>query len=179
MTATCTRVLAILLSHSSSSKWFHSLMTKPDYDVMGKSLHFPDEQIDKNGKSTLSSKTFKTALLTQIRSAIDDPRLRISALQLFRKTLLLREREANLQVAEHAALVYQCVDEIGILLLYHGNHQKVTGLCCNIYVDFLMLYPMTDKVQQKRIAFLIRNLSYNSFEGRRAMLSVIYELAVS
>lgn len=151
-------------------------MTKSHYDAAGKRLQVLDT---KSKKKERISNSFKTALLTQVRFSLDDSRLRLSALQLFQKVILLREREANLQVSEHAALVYQCVDEIGTILLHHGGDQKLVGVCCSIYVEFLMSYPMTEKIQQKRVAFLIRNLTFQSFEGRRAMLAVIHELAVS
>lgn len=165
ITATCTRVLNILLSRSSSASWFHSLLS-------------PDEGAFSNYKEE-TDRTFKDALLTQIRSSVEDPQLRLSALQLFRQIILLRERDSNLLVAEHADLVYRCVDEVATVLLHQGNQQKLAGLCCRIYVDFLMIYPMTNKVQQKRILFVVRNLSHGSVEGRRAMLSIVYELAVS
>lgn len=188
MTATCTRVLAVLLTDPESTEWFNNVIHPDDVQQQSQRSSQVEDHHRPVKSSTFSNKKqnkseetkiFKTALLTQIRASLDDPRLRLSALHLMRRVILLREKHANLQVAEHAGLIYQCIDEVGILLVQQASQPKLVGLCCGIYVDFLMNYPMTEKVQQKRVALLIRNLSFPSFVGRRSALSVLHELAVS
>lgn len=167
--AVCTRVLsAALLLDTGAAAWFHRLVED------GNVLQQPGKTQTKK-----DPQTFKTALLMQIRASLDDPRLRISALQLFRSVILLKDKHKTLQDAEHSALVYQCVDEIAVMLVQHsGGLPKLITLCGSIYVDFLMRYPMPERIQKKRINFLVRNLVHVSYYSRQAVLSVIYELLV-
>jgi hypothetical protein len=155
----CVRLMAALLTQTCSSNWFLRAV-KAD--------------------SKTGARTFHSVLLSQIRVSLEDIRTRIPALQLFKQVLLLRDKNDLLQEPENCALVYQCVDEIGIILVqYTAGVTKLINLCSSVYVDFLLNYPMAERIQKKRVNFLVSNLDHHLYQSRQAVLSTLYNLVVS
>ncbi|XP_053991688.1 uncharacterized protein LOC128883401 [Hylaeus volcanicus] len=152
----CVRLMAALLTQTSSSQWFLRAV-KAD--------------------SKSGARTFHSVLLSQIRVALEDTRTRIPALQLFKHILLLRDKNNVLQEPENCALIYQCVDEVGIILVQStAGVTKLINLCSSVYVDFLLNYPMAERIQKKRINFLVSNLNHHLYQSRQAVLSTLYNL---
>lgn len=151
---------------------------------------------------------FKEALLAQVLHALEDSQLRLCGLMLFKGVVLPHYREAAVAAvageAEKAGQqrgdkrkkkekggladcsllheVYKGVNTIGRLMIQEagGDNEgrRLAAICADVYVHFLLNYPMTEKLQQRRVLFLLRNLQYPAAEGRRSVLNCVHKVLV-
>jgi len=175
--ATCTQLLSALLGNKQSVEWFKPLgEEKVELSLVGKDGEpivesapvapgVPKQSNRKAAAASLAQSSFFDALVTQIRTALDQPALQPSALQLLRR-VLLRNRVLT-------AAVYQCIDAVGEVLIT-AQEKRLANQCAQIYVDFMLDYPHEQKAIQERIAHLVRNLGYVEEGGRRAVLNCLY-----
>lgn len=175
MLATSTRLLSALLNNKQSVDWFKTLgeekveLKNMDEDTRLRHRLPEPSKVKKGAAAEFAQSNFFDALVTHIRSALDQPALQPSALQLLRR-VLLRNRMLS-------AAVYQCVDAVGDVMIVSAG-QKTAQQCAQIYVDFMLDYPHEPKALQQRLAFLVRNLGYAEETGRHAVLNCLY-LAVT
>merc|ERR1712151_125449 len=80
----------------------------------------------KGAAAALAQTSFFDALVTQIRTALDQPALQPSALQLLRR-VLLRNRVLT-------SAVYECIDAVGEVLIT-AQEKRIATQCAQIYVD--------------------------------------------
>jgi hypothetical protein len=182
--ASCTRLLSALLNNKQSVEWFMPLAEQPT-DMPA--VHFEEPEEDETGTphkrveemwtskkrkaaaASLGKSTFFDALVLHIMSALDQPVLQSSALQLLRR-VLLRNRVLT-------ASVYQCIDAVGEVMIT-GADKRVAQVCGQIYVDFMLDYPHEERGIQQRLGTLARNLGYAEDGGRRAVLNCLYLVVV-
>eukprot|EP00397_Hematodinium_sp_SG-2012_P000138 GEMP01000138.1.p1 GENE.GEMP01000138.1~~GEMP01000138.1.p1 ORF type:complete len:2984 (+),score=778.20 GEMP01000138.1:39-8990(+) len=169
----CSRLLTGLLHRDSSRSWFTELS-----QTSMRKLEGLDEEnsLSKREERRLNkeSTTFFDALLAQICVALDHKKLQPSALALLQKVILKR----NILRAS----VYDCVDVVGELMVKSGSHssdESIPKLCASIYVDFLLDYPHDTDGLDKRIGFLINNLTYSEEGGRRAVLNALHNVVTT
>ena len=117
-------------------------------------------------------------MCVQIQVSLSDVRLQSSALQLFRRVLLLKHKDETLKSFGLASQVYQCVDRVAELLV-QTHDKSVAAVCSKIYVEFVLTFPMSNKVQSFRVNHLIKSLSYPQPQGRQNVLNALHALLVS
>jgi len=117
--ATSTQLLSALLGNAQSVEWFKPLgaetvtlstLSAPVPVEEEKSAAAPSRRKERKATAAadaLVRSNFFDALVTQIRTALDQPALQPSALQLLRR-VLLRNRVLT-------AAVYQCIDAVDVL----------------------------------------------------------------
>ncbi|KEP62976.1 UNVERIFIED_CONTAM: hypothetical protein HHA_216210 [Hammondia hammondi] len=78
--------------------------------------------------------------------------------------------------------VYRGVDTIVRLMIQEAGEdaegRRLAAICGDIYSHFLLNFPMTEKTQQYRILFLIKNLHYSAPDGRRAVLNCLHKVLI-
>ncbi|EPR58648.1 hypothetical protein TGGT1_216210 [Toxoplasma gondii GT1] len=78
--------------------------------------------------------------------------------------------------------VYRGVDTIVRLMIQEAGEdaegRRLAAVCGDIYSHFLLNFPMTEKTQQYRILFLIKNLHYSAPDGRRAVLNCLHKVLI-
>ncbi|PHJ25811.1 down-regulated in metastasis protein [Cystoisospora suis] len=150
---------------------------------------------------------FKEALLAQVLHALEDHRLRLCGLMLFKGVVLPHYREAAAaavigqpkkssqqngvkkkkekgSLADCSLLheVYKGVNTIARLMIQEAGEdnesRRLAAVCADVYVHFLLNFPMTEKIQQRRVLFLLRNMEYPTAEGRRAVLNCVHKVLV-
>uniref|UniRef100_A0A0G4GBF3 Uncharacterized protein n=1 Tax=Chromera velia CCMP2878 TaxID=1169474 RepID=A0A0G4GBF3_9ALVE len=200
----CTKLLAALLVRPSSSVWFDAAMVKAhhvDEDTIDKDGNWAlkgrgtaggalerfyakereEKRVAREKKfkeeATTGKKTFQEALLAQVSTSLDDRRLQDSALHLFRRVILAKQKQEGLTDASAATEMYKIADRVGELLVISSEPQ-ITSLCGNIYVDFVLKFPMTPKVQTLRVAQLVKNLGFKEETGRRSVLNCLHHLVM-
>lgn len=73
--------------------------------------------------------------------------------------------------------VYDLMETIGVNLV-QGHSETARASCGQLYLQFLLDYPLGEKRLHKHIDFLMKNLSYEFEEGRVATLNCLYALLV-
>eukprot|EP00928_Gymnodinium_smaydae_P001886 TRINITY_DN10671_c3_g1_i1.p1 TRINITY_DN10671_c3_g1~~TRINITY_DN10671_c3_g1_i1.p1 ORF type:complete len:955 (+),score=232.42 TRINITY_DN10671_c3_g1_i1:389-3253(+) len=178
--ATSTRLLSALLNNRQSVEWFKPLgeerVALPQLGKDGEAGE--DTRFNRDALATskrrkaaadsLSQSNFFDALVTHIRTALDQPQMQSSALQLLRR-VLLRNRMLS-------AAVYQCMDSVGEIMIASAD-KRAAQQCAQIYVDFMLDYPHEPKAMQGRLSMLVRNLGYAEESGRQAALNCLYLVA--
>jgi U3 small nucleolar RNA-associated protein 20 len=71
--------------------------------------------------------------------------------------------------------IYELMDQIGELLVT-SHSSNVRELSRQTLLIFLMEYPLTARVLQQRVAFLIKNLSYTHEYGRHSAVTMLHSL---
>ncbi|PFH34900.1 hypothetical protein BESB_069330 [Besnoitia besnoiti] len=78
--------------------------------------------------------------------------------------------------------VYRGIDTIIRLMIQEAGEdaegRRLAAICGDIYLHFLLNFPMTEKTQQYRVLFLLKNLSYSAPEGRRAVLNCVHKILI-
>ncbi|OEH76938.1 hypothetical protein cyc_08231 [Cyclospora cayetanensis] len=71
-------------------------------------------------------------------------------------------------------LVYECVDRVARVMVQHATasalSRKLSNICADVYVSFLLNFPMTPKLQQRRVFFLFQQQKFSDVYGRRAAI---------
>lgn len=84
--------------------------------------------------------------------------------------------------AELLPRVYDCVDRVGKVMVQFAASstagRKLTAVCAEVYVSFLLNFPMTPRTQQQRVFFLLQQQKYPEAEGRRAALTALQKVLV-
>ncbi|POM82205.1 hypothetical protein CmeUKMEL1_01230 [Cryptosporidium meleagridis] len=154
---------------SSSMKLFVALLIRPKSVEWFNGLFF-----DRSMKKTT---LFYTNILKQLHITINDNRLRITSLQLLRQIILYGKDQVTVS-SDSLGSLYSLVDSVlPLIVQYSGMEPKIVAMGCNIYVDLLLYYPMSEKSQRQRISVLLGNLpDYPTSEGRQALLTAIRAL---
>ncbi|OLQ18672.1 hypothetical protein ChUKH1_00945 [Cryptosporidium hominis] len=154
---------------SSSMKLFVALLIRPKSVEWFNGLFFDHSM----KKTTL----FYTNILKQLHITINDNRLRITSLQLLRQIILYGKDQVTVS-SDSLGSLYSLVDSVlPLIVQYSGMEPKIVAMGCNIYVDLLLYYPMSEKSQRQRISVLLGNLpDYPTSEGRQALLTAIHTL---
>ena len=71
--------------------------------------------------------------------------------------------------------IYDLVDIIGDKMITHSN-KSTRIICSNIFITFLIDYPLEEKRVEQHVHHLIKNLTYVGKEGRLTVLEVIEKL---
>ncbi|OII74749.1 uncharacterized protein cubi_00302 [Cryptosporidium ubiquitum] len=154
---------------SSSMKLFVALLIRPKSIGWFNQLFF--------GHGLKKTTMFYTNVLKQLHITINDNRLRITSLQLLRQIILYGKNQVTVS-SDSLGSLYSLVDSIlPLIVQYSSMEPKIVALGCNIYVDLLLYYPMSEKSQRQRISVLLENLpEYPTSEGRQALLTAIHTL---
>ncbi|CDJ45991.1 hypothetical protein, conserved [Eimeria brunetti] len=82
--------------------------------------------------------------------------------------------------AELLPLVYECVDRVARVMVQHATFsavsQKLSSICADVYVSFLLNFPMTPRLQQRRIFFLLQQQKFSDVYGRRAAIAALHKV---
>ncbi|KAL8442526.1 hypothetical protein Emag_006399 [Eimeria magna] len=82
--------------------------------------------------------------------------------------------------AELLPLVYECVDRVARVMVQHATlspvSKKLSSICADVYVSFLLNFPMTPKLQQRRVFFLFQQQKFSDVAGRRAAISALHKV---
>ncbi|KAH8740477.1 hypothetical protein FG386_002989 [Cryptosporidium ryanae] len=153
----------------SSIKLFVALLIRPKSQEWFNGL-FYDESLKK-------MTPYYTSILKQLHITINDNRLRITSLQLLRQIILYGKDQIKLS-SESLGSLYSLVDYIlPIVVQYSSSEPRIASIGCNLYVEFLLYYPMSERSQRQRISILLENLAeYPTSEGRRTLLAAIHTL---
>lgn len=85
--------------------------------------------------------------------------------------------------ADLLPLVYECVDRVARVMVQHATSsalsQKLSNICADAYVSFLLNFPMTPKLQQRRVFFLFQQQKFSDVYGRRAAIAALHKVVVS
>lgn len=85
--------------------------------------------------------------------------------------------------AELLPLVYECVDRVARVMVQHATFsavsQKLSTICADVYVSFLLNFPMTPRLQQRRVFFLFQQQKFSDLYGRRAAIAALHKVVVS
>lgn len=80
-------------------------------------------------------------------------------------------------------LVYECVDRVARVMVQQATSspvsRKLSAICADVYVSFLLNFPMTQKLQQRRIFFLLQQQKFSDVYGRRAAILALQKVVVS
>ncbi|KAH8584804.1 multidomain with a conserved eukaryotic domain [Cryptosporidium sp. chipmunk genotype I] len=154
---------------SSSMKLFVALLIRPKSAEWFNGLFF--------GHSLKKTTLFYTNILKQLHITINDNRLRITSLQLLRQIILYGKDQVTLS-SDSLGSLYSLVDSVlPLIVQYSSMEPKIVTMGCDIYVDLLLYYPMSEKSQKQRISVLLENLpEYPTSEGRQALLTAIHTL---
>lgn len=154
---------------SSSMKLFAALLIRPKSASWFDGLLF--------GQGSRKTTVFYTNLLKQLHITINDNRLRVTSLQLLRQVILYGKQHVTLS-SDSLGSLYSLVDSVlPLIVQYSSMEPRIVSLGCNIYVDLLLFYPMSEGSQRRRISVLLENLpEYPTSEGRQALLTAIHTL---
>ncbi|KAL8433548.1 hypothetical protein ACSSS7_003839 [Eimeria intestinalis] len=82
--------------------------------------------------------------------------------------------------AELLPLVYECVDRVARVMVQHATSspvsKKLSNICADVYVSFLLNFPMTPKLQQRRVFFLLQQQKFLDIAGRRAAIGALHKV---
>ncbi|KAL8453113.1 hypothetical protein Emed_000983 [Eimeria media] len=82
--------------------------------------------------------------------------------------------------AELLPLVYECVDRVARVMVQHATSspvsKKLSNICADVYVSFLLNFPMTPKLQQRRVFFLFQQQKFSDVAGRRAAIGALHKV---
>ncbi|KAF8817927.1 hypothetical protein IE077_002752, partial [Cardiosporidium cionae] len=152
----CSKLMGALILKQGTTEWFTSLIQR-------------EAQTHTEGPPS-----FIIAFLTHLHHSLDDIQLQRSSVRLFRKVILLRYKKQTLESAQLTELLYACINEISKMMITRASEDMpLAKQCALVYVEFLLHYPMTEKIQRFRIAFLLEQLNYPHKEGRLAALHAL------
>ncbi|KAK6587945.1 hypothetical protein RS030_81427 [Cryptosporidium xiaoi] len=154
---------------SSSMKLFVALLIRPKSIEWFNSL-FYDKSLNK-------ITPYYANILKQLHITINDNRLRITSLQLLRQIVLYGKDQIKLS-SESLGSLYSLIDYVlPIIVQYSASEPRIVSIGCNLYIEFLLYYPMSERSQKQRISILLENLpEYPTSEGRKTLLIAIHTL---
>ncbi|KAF7457608.1 Armadillo-type fold/WD40 repeat containing protein [Cryptosporidium felis] len=154
---------------SSSMKLFVALLIRPKSIGWFNGLFF--------NQDLKKITPFYSNVLKQLHVTINDNRLRVTSLQLLRQIILYGKNHVS-GSSESLESLYSLVDSsLPLIIQYSHMEPKIVTLGCNLYVEFLLYYPMSEVFQRKRVSILMENLpEYPTSEGRMALITAIHTL---
>ncbi|ANQ06479.1 Uncharacterized protein PCOAH_00007090 [Plasmodium coatneyi] len=140
------------------------------------SMHYPTMEGGENSQEEEeeSTNTLRYCLINQISMLLESKNHVWELLILF-KNCMLREDINNL--IKKGAIILKmnsCIDQIFTIMIEESHNMKLSFLCGQIYVDFLMRFPISKKEKKKKFFQILNNLNDENDDSRIATLNALY-----
>ncbi|SOS79637.1 conserved Plasmodium protein, unknown function [Plasmodium sp. gorilla clade G1] len=144
-----------------------SVLSSHNYNDSDNNVSSMDEQEE-------CKNSLRYCLLNQIYLLLESKNHIFELLILF-KNCLLREDLSNIIRKGPVILkINMCIEQIFNIMIEESHNLKLSFLCGQIYIDFFMRFPLSQKEKKKKFFNILNNLNDESDESRIAVLNTIY-----
>ncbi|GAW82814.1 hypothetical protein, conserved [Plasmodium gonderi] len=121
-----------------------------------------------------STNSLRYCLINQISLLLESKNHVWELLILF-KNCMLREDINNIIKKGYIILkMNSCVDQIFTIMIEESHNLKLSFLCGQIYIDFLMRFPISKTEKKKKFFQILNNLNDENDDSRIAILNALY-----
>ncbi|SCP06008.1 conserved Plasmodium protein, unknown function [Plasmodium ovale] len=141
------------------------------------STHYNREkEVDEEKMCEETINSLRYCLINEI-SLLLESKNHVWEILLLLKNCLLREDINNYIRNSYVILkINSCIDQIFKIMIEESYNLKLSFLCGQIYIDFLMRFPISEKEKKKKFFQIINNLDDENDDSRIAILNCIYLL---
>eukprot|EP00366_Plasmodium_knowlesi_P003089 XP_002260586.1 hypothetical protein, conserved in Plasmodium species [Plasmodium knowlesi strain H] len=129
-------------------------------------------QEDEEGEE--STNTLRYCLINQISMLLESKNHVWELLILFKNCMLREDINNIIKKGSIILKMNSCIDQIFTIMIEESHNMKLSFLCGQIYVDFLMRFPISKKEKKKKVFQILNNLNDQNDDSRIATLNALY-----
>ncbi|SOV16580.1 conserved Plasmodium protein, unknown function [Plasmodium sp. gorilla clade G2] len=118
--------------------------------------------------------SLRYCLLNQIHLLLESKNHIFELLILFKNCLLREDVNNILKKGPVILKINMCIEQIFNIMVEESHNLKLSFLCGQIYIDFFMRFPLSQKEKKKKFFNILNNLNDENDESRIAVLNTIY-----
>ncbi|CRG95927.1 conserved Plasmodium protein, unknown function, partial [Plasmodium gallinaceum] len=140
-----------------------------DENVLSECYNDKDNELNEEYTCSL-----RYCLINQISLLLDSKNHVWELLTLFKNCILREDINNIIKDGTIFLKINSCIDQIFIIMIEESHNFKLSFLCGQIYIDFLMKFPLSKKEKRKKFFAILNNLNDENEDSRIAILNTIY-----
>ncbi|KJP86610.1 hypothetical protein AK88_03714 [Plasmodium fragile] len=137
------------------------------YPTLAGGEHLQEEQEE-------STNSLRYCLINQISMLLESKNHVWELLILFKNCMLREDINNIIRKGSIILKMNSCIDQIFTIMIAESHNLKLSFLCGQIYVDFLMRFPISKKEKKKKFFQILNNLNDENDDSRIAILNALY-----
>ncbi|CRH00657.1 conserved Plasmodium protein, unknown function [Plasmodium relictum] len=118
--------------------------------------------------------SLRYCLINQISLLLESKNHIWELLVLFKNCILREDINNIIKDGVIFLKINSCIDQIFTIMIEESHNLKLSFLCGQIYIDFLMRFPLSKKEKRKKFFVILNNLNDENEDSRIAILNSIY-----
>ncbi|SBT71995.1 conserved Plasmodium protein, unknown function, partial [Plasmodium malariae] len=138
------------------------------------SMQYNNEKEAEHTSYEESINSLRYCLINQISLLLDSKNHVWELLILFKNCMMREDINNIIKKGSIILKMNSCIDQIFTIMIKESYNLKLSFLCGQIYIDFLMRFPISQKEKKKKFFQILNNLNDENDDSRIAVLNTIF-----